>query len=126
MESLSLVSNTLHKLGGAVSGGTAIIQGFGNVGSNAARTLASYGMNIIGISDVTGAIWNEHGIDITKLQKHVAKRRCNGCWHKGEAVRDHQSSRDRSIELAHLRSERIVDGLKFRVGLELVGGHLGT
>lgn len=68
-----LASNALHKLGSSVSGGSAIVQGFGNVGSHTARTLASYGMNITGISDVTGAIWNEHGIDITKLQKHVAK-----------------------------------------------------
>lgn len=68
-----LASNSLHKLGESVSGGTAIVQGFGNVGYHAARTFASYGMNIIGVSDITGAVWNNHGLDITKLHKYVAK-----------------------------------------------------
>ncbi len=41
---------------------TAIIQGFGNVGSHAALTLSHYGVKITGISDVTGALWNDGGI----------------------------------------------------------------
>lgn len=68
-----LASNALHKLGGRVDGATAIMQGFGNVGSHAAHTLASYGVKITGISDVTGAIRNANGIDVAKLRRHVAK-----------------------------------------------------
>jgi len=51
---------------------TAIVQGFGNVGSHAALSLAEYGVKIIGISDVTGAIWNDDGIDVEKLVEYVA------------------------------------------------------
>ena len=51
---------------------TAIVQGFGNVGSHAARSLAQYGVKIIGISDVTGAIWNDDGIDVEALVDYVA------------------------------------------------------
>jgi glutamate dehydrogenase (NAD(P)+) len=68
-----IASNALHQHGRPVSGSTAIVQGFGNVGSHTASTLASYGVRITGISDVTGAIWNQHGIDPNKLRKHVAK-----------------------------------------------------
>jgi glutamate dehydrogenase (NAD(P)+) len=68
-----LASNTLHRLGGAVQGSTAIVQGFGNVGSHAVFTLASYGVRITGVSDVNGAIWNERGIPVEKLREHVAK-----------------------------------------------------
>jgi glutamate dehydrogenase (NAD(P)+) len=63
----------LHKLGQAVEGATAVVQGFGNVGSYTAFTLSAYGVKITGVSDVTGAIWNDRGLDIGKLREHVAK-----------------------------------------------------
>ena len=66
-----LASNALHQLGMSVDGSTAVIQGFGNVGSNAALTLHSYGVKITGVSDVNGAIWNEGGLDMEALMKHV-------------------------------------------------------
>jgi glutamate dehydrogenase (NAD(P)+) len=68
-----LASNALHQLKGSVDGSTAIVQGFGNVGSHTVSTLSSYGVKITGISDVRGAIWNERGIDFRKLEKHVSK-----------------------------------------------------
>ncbi len=52
---------------------TAIIQGFGNVGQYAARTLSSYGVKIVGVSDVTGAIWCENGVDVEALREQVGK-----------------------------------------------------
>ncbi|MGB6220444.1 Glu/Leu/Phe/Val family dehydrogenase [Haloferula sp.] len=67
-----LASRALNKLGVQIEGATAIIQGFGNVGSYAARTLASYGVKITGISDVSGAVWNAGGLDLDELTKHVA------------------------------------------------------
>lgn len=45
---------------------TAAVQGFGNVGSNAALLLKERGVSIIGISDVSGAYYNDKGIDIEK------------------------------------------------------------
>ncbi len=40
------------------------VQGFGNVGSWAARLLAERGVKVKGVSDISGAYWNEDGIDI--------------------------------------------------------------
>lgn len=68
-----LASRALNKLNIPIEGATAIIQGFGNVGSYAALTMSSYGMKIKGISDITGAIWNGDGIDLIALQKHLAE-----------------------------------------------------
>jgi len=68
-----LASRALNKLGISVEGATAVIQGFGNVGSYAAETMASYGMKVMGISDISGAIWNAEGLDILALKKHVAE-----------------------------------------------------
>jgi glutamate dehydrogenase (NAD(P)+) len=52
---------------------TAVIQGYGNVGSVTALMLARYGVKIIAISDVYGGIYNKQGIDLWKLDEHVAK-----------------------------------------------------
>ena len=68
-----LASRALNKLGIAVEGATAVIQGFGNVGSHSAETMDSYGMKVMGISDISGAIWNADGIDVFALKKHVAE-----------------------------------------------------
>ncbi|MBG7608858.1 MAG: Glu/Leu/Phe/Val dehydrogenase [Verrucomicrobia bacterium] len=68
-----LASVALGKIGIKTDEATAIIQGFGNVGVHAAETLSSYGVKITGISDVSGAIWNQEGIDIFKLREYTAK-----------------------------------------------------
>jgi len=47
-----------------VSGAKVIIQGFGNVGSIAARMFVDAGCKVVGISDVTGAYYNASGLDI--------------------------------------------------------------
>ncbi|MEM1084040.1 MAG: Glu/Leu/Phe/Val dehydrogenase [Verrucomicrobiota bacterium] len=66
-----LASRGLNKLGIKVSSATAVVQGFGNVGTYAALTLASYGVKITGVSDVTGAVWNADGLDLEALRQHV-------------------------------------------------------
>jgi glutamate dehydrogenase (NAD(P)+) len=43
---------------------TCAVQGFGNVGSHAARLLSEQGITICAIGDHTATIWNEKGIDI--------------------------------------------------------------
>ncbi|MFD0893023.1 Glu/Leu/Phe/Val dehydrogenase [Luteolibacter ambystomatis] len=68
-----LASSALHKNNLPVEGASAVIQGFGNVGSHTAYTLASYGVKIRGISDVQGAIWHDRGLDVHALREHVAK-----------------------------------------------------
>ncbi len=48
-----------------------VIQGFGNVGSNAAKMFYDEGCPIIGVGDISGAIFNKDGIDVGKLTAHV-------------------------------------------------------
>ena len=47
-----------------------IVQGFGNVGSNAALLMAQAGYKIIGVIEVDGAIYNKSGINVEALSKH--------------------------------------------------------
>jgi glutamate dehydrogenase (NAD(P)+) len=59
-----------------LSGGKAVIQGFGNVGAVAAQGLAyKNGMKVIAVSDIDGAYHNEHCIDIDEAEKYVRKHR---------------------------------------------------
>ncbi len=47
------------------------IQGFGNVGSNAAILFAEAGSPIVAVSDISGGIYNSEGVDIYSLLQHV-------------------------------------------------------
>lgn len=52
---------------------TVVVQGFGNVGSEAALGLAyKNGMRIVGISDASGAFYNARGIDVGAAAKYAA------------------------------------------------------
>ena len=52
---------------------TYIVQGFGNVGSWAARLLKPFGSTLIAVEDHTGAIANPDGIDPVDLADYVSK-----------------------------------------------------
>ncbi len=45
---------------------TAIVQGFGNVGSYTAKTLTEAGVKVVAISDISGSYYSANGIDIRK------------------------------------------------------------
>jgi glutamate dehydrogenase (NAD(P)+) len=47
-----------------------VIQGFGNVGSNAALYAYEQGFDVVGVSDVVGGIYNEKGLDIPEVLNH--------------------------------------------------------
>jgi glutamate dehydrogenase (NAD(P)+) len=47
-----------------------VIQGFGNVGSNAAKLMMDKGYKIIGIAEYDGGLYNPHGIDIHLLLEY--------------------------------------------------------
>jgi len=50
-----------------------IVQGFGNVGSYAAVGMAKYGARIVGVSDVSGGIYNAKGLDLQAVEDYVAR-----------------------------------------------------
>jgi len=64
-------TRALNRLGIQVEGATAVIQGFGNVGSYAAEALMADGVRVQGVSDAHGAIWNETGLPIGALREHL-------------------------------------------------------
>src|SRR5690606_32016903 len=67
--------NLLAALGDTLAGKKVVIQGFGNVGSWAARLFAEKGAIIVGIADVTGGYVNPEGIDLQAALDHVKTHR---------------------------------------------------
>ncbi|HLZ03114.1 MAG TPA: Glu/Leu/Phe/Val dehydrogenase [Bradyrhizobium sp.] len=66
-----LARKVLDELGIAAEGATAVIQGFGNVGSYAASELHRFGVKIIAVSDHSGALTCRSGLDIPTLMRHA-------------------------------------------------------
>jgi glutamate dehydrogenase (NAD(P)+) len=54
-----------------LKGARVVVQGFGNVGSVAARLLWREGCLVVGVSDARGGIMNSSGLDIRELMNHV-------------------------------------------------------
>ncbi len=67
------VEEAFKSLGMEMRGATAVVQGFGNVGAIAARSLHELDARIIAASDLYGAVANEKGLDIDALTEHVGK-----------------------------------------------------
>jgi glutamate dehydrogenase (NAD(P)+) len=59
---------------------TAVVQGFGNVGSVAVKELANIGVKVIGVSDRTGGFVDEKGLPVEKLLELADKNHSlEGC-----------------------------------------------
>ena len=69
------IREMLQRLGRTIRGTTFAIQGYGNVGSFAARFLHEQGGVIVGISDAYGAVLRREGLDLLALNAHVAATR---------------------------------------------------
>lgn len=65
----------MRQLGTSLAGKRVVIQGFGNLGSHAARFFAEAGAVIIAASDVRGGVYAPKGIDIDKAFEYLAEHR---------------------------------------------------
>jgi len=70
---LIVCEQAIKKLGLNRESSRVIVQGFGNVGSNAARLMAAAGYKIIGIDEVGGGLYNKNGIDVEALWEYRQK-----------------------------------------------------
>jgi glutamate dehydrogenase (NAD(P)+) len=66
-----LIQESAIQIGLDLRHATAVVQGFGNVGSNAARFLEEMGVRLIAVSDVTTGIYNQNGLSVTSLLAHI-------------------------------------------------------
>ena len=65
-----VLEDAMKKQGMEKSGTRVAVQGFGNVGENAARILYEMGFTVIAVSDSGGGIINQKGLDVPEVIKH--------------------------------------------------------
>lgn len=78
--------NLLGVLGESMKGKKVVVQGFGNVGSWAARLFEEQGASIVGIADISGGYVNAEGIDVEKAIAYVEENRTLEGWNGGDHV----------------------------------------
>jgi glutamate dehydrogenase (NAD(P)+) len=69
---------------------TAVVQGFGNVGSVAVKELSNIGMRIIGVSDRTGGYFDPKGLPVDKLLEVADKNHSLEDCAYGEKIRNEE------------------------------------
>ncbi len=85
-----LINRVADTIGLDSTQSTAVVQGFGNVGSVAAFSLAKYGVKIIAVSDAFGGVYNKKGLDLQELDKHVTRERTVSGFSEAEAITNEQ------------------------------------
>lgn len=63
-----------------------VVQGFGNVGSWAARLIAEMGAVVVAVSDIKGGIYNPDGIDLEAAIAYVEKNKYLGGFPGGKQI----------------------------------------
>jgi glutamate dehydrogenase (NAD(P)+) len=81
-----LIGRALQTLGIPAAGSTAVVQGYGNVGAVAAHQMVRDGMKVIAVSDAEGGLHNAAGIDLMKLDAHVATHRTVKGFTEADAI----------------------------------------
>jgi glutamate dehydrogenase (NAD(P)+) len=84
---VSLVAfEELQHLGIAPADARVVVQGFGNVGSVAAKMFAARGCKVVGISDISGGYVNRNGIDVAGATAHAREHHSLEGYRGGEHV----------------------------------------
>ena len=70
-----LIEAAAEHMGMPLDGAAAVVQGFGNVGSNTARFLDEDGVKVVAVSDVTTGIYNPNGLVLADVYKYCGENR---------------------------------------------------
>jgi len=104
-----------------------IVQGYGNVGSNAAWAMAKFGAKIIGISDHTGGYYLKEGFNLEDVNEYVKKHRVLDGLPFGEKMSNEELLVQECEALIPAAAERVITpeiarNLKCRVMAEGANG----
>lgn len=66
-----LTIKALGRMGRKIQGTRIAIQGFGNVGSHAAKFLSEAECKIVAVSDISGGYFNSEGLDVMHVLRHA-------------------------------------------------------
>jgi glutamate dehydrogenase (NAD(P)+) len=113
--------------GSPLAGLDVLLQGFGNVGTAAARTLQDRGARLVAVQDLTGAVHNPSGIDARALENHQKSHGGVAGYSEAEAISAEQFLRTRAhlfipAALEMQITEENCDGLDVRLVAEGANG----
>jgi glutamate dehydrogenase (NAD(P)+) len=123
-----VTKEALKHLGMAIRGTTVAVQGFGNVGSVAALSLAlKTGIKVVGISDATTAVYNPKGIDVKAAEQHVLKKGNLRAFDQGDRIDPNEMLVQKCDVLAPCAVDRVIteknaDKLQCRILAEGANG----
>lgn len=89
--------NILKVLGRDIKNTSVVVQGMGNVGSIAASLCAQAGMKILGVSDVSGGIYSENGLNIPEILAYLKEKR-------GNVLADYQA-----LGITHISNSQLLE-----------------
>jgi len=110
-----------------IEGCRVIIQGFGNVGSNAARLMMEHGYKIVGIAEKEGGLYNPNGIDIHQLTEFKFRNNTTLGFRNAEAMPSEELMISECEILIPAATENVItsrnaDKLKARIVVEGANG----
>jgi glutamate dehydrogenase (NAD(P)+) len=68
-----VLREAMPRLGISLTDARVVVQGFGNVGSWAARIAQGLGARVVGVSNADGAIRRDDGIEVEALEEHIQR-----------------------------------------------------
>ena len=122
-----LAMRAAEQIGLKMSGSTAVIQGFGNVGSMTALEMARRGVKVIGISDHSACLFDRRGLPVEEMARYAAQHGALAGF-SSEAAADPTSLLTQQCDfLVPAAVERVIDAptaarLRCRVLAEAANG----
>ena len=105
-----VIASACDRLGWALAEQRCVVQGFGNVGGIAASELAGLGATVIAVSDVSGGLHAEAGLDIAALHAYVLDHgSLEGCDAGEQITNDELLELDCDILVLAAREDQVTD-----------------
>ena len=81
-----VIERACDRLGWKLADQRCVVQGFGNVGGIAAAELDAIGADVIAVSDVSGGVYDEGGLDIQSLLRFAEQHGSLADWNEGDRL----------------------------------------
>jgi glutamate dehydrogenase (NAD(P)+) len=83
---ISLLPSTAAHIEMPVEGARVVVHGFGNVGQYAALAAEQMGCKVVAVSDVSGGLYDDSGLDVEKMIRHVQENTVLEGFPQGDPV----------------------------------------
>jgi glutamate dehydrogenase (NAD(P)+) len=105
-----VIARACDRLGWALAEQRCVVQGFGNVGGIAASELANLGARVVAVSDVSGGLYAEAGLDVPALHAYVLDHgSLEGCDAGEQITNDELLELDCDILVLAAREDQVTE-----------------